>query len=423
MLELIIEGNLAVCPFIFSPRFPTAIEMSAGKPNIAGESSSQQPVSFPEPETRSPANVVPINAPSPGIWLDDRRRAQLTLLLLTTGALVMAFIVYRPFLTALFLALVLTLAVLPLHERILRRVGGNTAAAVITTTTVLFVVMLPLLLLSLRLVSEAVNLYTYASQQGSAVWSSRSAWLNEGIQHAADQIGMQPAQLKAAITARVQEFGAWAVSMVGWAARGFMQQVSTGIITLLIMFFFLRDHEQYSRDILSMLPLPPGRVDELSSTVRNTITANIYGMVVVGAAQGDLMGLGWWMVGLPAPVLWGAIAAIFSLVPLVGPSLVWWPGAIVLALQGKWIQAAVLVAWGAVVVSSVDYIVRPKFARGRANVNTLLVLLSLLGGIKAFGAIGIIAGPVVLSAVTVLLKIVREERAGTAGESAKTGEA
>ena len=367
--------------------------------------------------------MKPIQAGSPGIWLDDRRRAQLTLLLLTTGALVMAFIVYRPFLTALFLALVLTLAVLPLHERILRRVGGNTAAAVITTTTVLFVVMLPLLLLSLRLVSEAVNVYTSASQQGSAVWSSRSAWLNEAIQHAADQIGMQPAQLKAAITARVQEFGAWAVSMVGWAARGFMQQVSTGIITLLIMFFFLRDHEQYSRDILSMLPLPPGRVDELSSTVRNTITANIYGMVVVGAAQGALMGLGWWMVGLPAPVLWGAIAAIFSLVPLVGPSLVWWPGAIVLALQGKWIQAAVLVAWGAVVVSSVDYIVRPKFARGRANVNTLLVLLSLLGGIKAFGAIGIIAGPVVLSVVTVLLKIVREERAGTAGESGKTGEA
>ena len=397
--------------------------MSAGKPNIVGESSSQRPVSSPEPETRSPAKVVPILAGSPGIWLDDRRRAQLALLLLTTGALVMAFIVYRPFLKALFLALVLTLAVLPLHERILRRVGGNTTAAVITTTAVLLVVMLPLLLMSLRLVSEAVNLYTYATQQGGAVWSSRSAWLNDAIQHAAAQIGMQPAQLKAAVTARVQEFGAWAVNMVGWAARGFLQQVSTGIITLLIMFFLLRDHKQYSHDILSMLPLPPGRVQELSSTLRTTITANIYGMVVVGAAQGALMGLGWWMTGLRAPVFWGAVAAILSLVPLVGPSLVWWPGAFVLALQGNWIQAAVLVVWGAVVVSSVDYIVRPKFARGRANVNTLLVLLSLLGGIKAFGAIGIIAGPVVLSAVTVLLKIVREERAGPAGESGKTGEA
>jgi predicted PurR-regulated permease PerM len=367
--------------------------------------------------------VVPIVAGQPGIWLDERRRAQIALLLLTTGALVMAFIVYRPFLKALFLALVLTLAVLPLHERIRRRVRGNTTAALISTTTVLLLVMLPLLLMSLRLVSEAVNLYSSVSQQGGAVWSTHSAWMNEAIQRAADQVGMQPAQLRAAITARLQEFGSWAVSMVGWAARGFLQQVSTGIITLLIMFFFLRDHQQYSRDVAGVLPLPPGRAHELSSTLRNAITANLYGMVVAGAAQGALTALGWWMTGLPAPVLWGAIAAIFSFVPLVGPSLVWWPGAFVLAFQGKWIQAAVLVVWGLVVVSSVDYIVRPRFARGRANVNTLLVLLSLLGGLKAFGAIGIIAGPVVLSAVTVLLKIVREERAGAAGESAKTGAA
>jgi predicted PurR-regulated permease PerM len=398
--------------------------MSPSNPKIVGESSLQEPASFPEQAgTQGPAKVVPISAVHPGIWLDDRKRAQIALLLLATGALIMAFIVYRPFLKALFLALVLTLAVLPLHERILRHVRGNTTAALISTIAVLLLVMVPLLLLSLRLVSEAVNLYTTVSQQGGAVWSSRSAWLNEAIQHAADQIGMQPAQLRAAITTRVQEFGSWAVSMVGWAARGFLQQVSTGIITLLIMFFFLRDHKQYSRDILSMLPLPPGRVHELSSTLRNTITANLYGMVVAGAAQGGLTALGWWITGLRAPVLWGAIAAIFSFVPLVGPSLVWWPGAFVLALQGKWIQAAVLVIWGLVVVSSVDYIVRPRFARGRANVNTLLVLLSLLGGLKAFGAIGIIAGPVVLSAVTVLLKIVREERAGVAGESAKTGAA
>jgi predicted PurR-regulated permease PerM len=394
--------------------------MSPGKPRIAGESSAQESASSSEQTgAQSSGKVVPIVAVQPGIWLDERKRAQIGLLLITAGALFTAFIVYRPFLKAIFLALVLTIAVLPFHDRILQHVRGNTTAALITTAMVLLLVMLPLMLLSIQLVSEAVNLYTYASQPGGATWSSRSAWLNEAIQRAADQIGMQPAQLKATITARVQEFGAWAVGMVGWAARGFMQQVSTGIITLLIMFFFLRDHKQYSRDVGNRLPLPAGRVQELSSTLRNTITANLYGMVVVGAAQGALTGVGWWITGLRAPVLWGAIAAIFSFVPLVGPSLVWWPGVFVLALQGKWIQAAVLACWGLVVVSGVDYIVRPRFARGRANVNTLLVLLSLLGGLKAFGAIGIIAGPVVLSAVTVLLKIVREERAGLATESAR----
>jgi predicted PurR-regulated permease PerM len=342
-------------------------------------------------------------------------------MLLTAAALFVAYIVYRPFLKALFLALVLTLAVLPLHDRILRRVSGNTTAAVLSTMTVLLLVMVPLLLMGIRLASEAVSVYVYASQHGAAIWSSHSAWLTETIQRTADLVGMQPAQLKAAMTVRAQEFGAWAMSMVGWAARGFLQQASTGILTLLIMFFFLRDHTQYSHAVVDMLPLPPGRVQELSSALRSTITANLYGMVVVGVAQGSLTALGWWMSGLPAPLLWGAIATIFSFVPLVGPSLVWIPGALVLAWQGKWIQAAVLFFWGAIVVSSVDYIVRPRFARGRANVNTLLVLLSLLGGLKAFGAIGIIAGPVVLSAVIVLLKIAREERAGLTRENARDG--
>jgi predicted PurR-regulated permease PerM len=133
-------------------------------------------------------------------------------------------------------------------------------------------------------------------------------------------------------------------------------------------------------------------------------------MVAVGLIQGALVAAGWWITGLRSPLLWGAIATLFSFVPLVGPSLVWWPGVFVLAAQGRWIQAAVLLAWGLIVVSSADYIVRPKFAGGRTNANTLLVLLSLLGGLKAFGAVGIIAGPVVLSMVTALVSMVREER-------------
>ena len=159
-----------------------------------------------------------------------------------------------------------------------------------------------------------------------------------------------------------------------------------------------------------MLPLPPGRSRELALTLHDTIVGNLYGMVAVALIQGSLIAIGWWTTGLPAPLFWAAMATIFSFVPLVGPSLVWWPGAIVLAIQGRWIPAMVLLFWGAFVVSAVDYIVRPRFAAKGISTNTLLVLLSLLGGLRAFGAIGIIAGPVVLSAVTALLKIIAEER-------------
>ena len=384
--------------------------MSPGKPQLVG---SSQPEERPSSQTDTIGREAgSVSQPRLGAWMEDRNRSYVALLVLTAAALYAAYLIYRPFLKALFLALVLTFAFLPVHQWMARRVRGKTLAALITTTLVLLVIMLPLMLISIRLVSEAVSLYGFVSQQAGNAWSHRSAWLTEAVRRASEQTGIPPAQIKSTVTARVQEFGAWLVGMTGSVARGFAKQVTSGILTLLVLFFFLRDREVYRRGITHLLPLPPGRVQELSAAIQDTVVSNLYGMVAVGMIQGGLTALGWWMTGLRAPWLWGAIATIFSFIPLVGPSLVWIPGAVVLATQGKWIQAAVLCAWGAIVVSAADYIVRPRFAGGRANTNTLLVLLSLLGGLKAFGPIGIIAGPVVLCAVTVLLKMIGEEREG-----------
>jgi predicted PurR-regulated permease PerM len=387
--------------------------MSQGKPQLVGGSRPEEAPSSPPPAI-DPTLLA-------GPWLDERRRSYLALLVLTAVALAIAYIIYRPFLTSLFLAVVLSVAFLPVHEWISRRVRGNTWAALTTTLAVVLLIMLPLTYVSIKLVSEAASLYNYISQHGNAIWNSRSAWLNEAIQRASEQTGMAPAQIKSSITARLQEVGAWLVSMLGWAARGLLQQVATAILALLILFFFLRDRAHYSQSIENLLPLPPGRIKELVAAMHETVISNLYGMVAVGVIQGSLIALGWWMVGLRAPLLWGAIATICSFVPLIGPSLVWWPGVLVLAWQGHWPQAVGLFAWGAIVVSSVDYIVRPRFASGRADANTLLVLLSLLGGLKAFGAVGIIAGPVVLSAVTALLRIAREERQGITGAQTNQG--
>lgn len=387
--------------------------MSQGPLKFGGGAHPEQPPSSPaQPNVAPVERVDPSQAVRPAPWMDERRRSYLTLLLLTAATLYIAYIIYRPFLTSLFLAVVLSIAFLPVHQWISRHVRSNTLATLTTTAAVLLLIMLPLTLISIQLVSEGASLYAFISQHGNEVWSSRSAWLAEAIQRASEQTGMTPAQIKSSITARAQDLGAWFVGMLGWAARGFLKQLTTGLLTLIVLFFLLRDREQYRRGIVNLLPLPAGRIEELSLAMHGTVISNLYGMVAVGLIQGGLTALGWWIVGLRAPVLWGAIATIFSFVPLVGPSLVWWPGVIVLAWQGHWVQAAVLFAWGAIVVSAVDYIVRPRFARGRADANTLLVLLSLLGGLKAFGAVGIIAGPVVLSAVTALLKIVREERQG-----------
>ncbi len=368
----------------------------------------------PEELLRSPATAS-LSVTAPGLelkrdWrLQGRSFSYWALLVLTAGALYLAYIIYRPFLKVLFLALVLTIAFWPVEKWISQRIRSRTASALITTISVVFVVMLPLLFVSLNIVSEAANVYGLVMQQTTGNWSGHFAWLTDWVEQISERTGVPSAQIKPMITARVQGLGAWLVGIVGWTARGFGQQLGTAILTLLIMFFFLRDMERFTKGMAQILPLPEGRVHQLAQTLRSTVVSNVYGMVAVGLIQGCLVAAGWWLTGLRSPLLWGAIATLFSFIPLVGPSLVWWPGVFILAIQGRWIQAAVLLAWGVLVVSSADYIIRPRFAGGGSNANTLLVLLSLLGGLKTFGAVGIIAGPVVLSVVTALVNMVREE--------------
>jgi predicted PurR-regulated permease PerM len=386
--------------------------MKLWKPKLVGSSKPEGRPAFAE------QGVANRNAPAPdsqpALWKDDRKLSLAVLLLLTAGALYILYIIFRPFLTAIFLAFVLTITFTPLHERIGRRIRGGSAAALVTTTVVMLCILVPVILIGAKIVSEAASLYSSLAVQlkSGGAWYDDLGGLSGALERTAEQTGIPLAQLKSGVNTRAQQLGAWLVDVAGWAARGVVQQMITAVLVFLVLFFLLRDREQFRRGLSSMLPLPPQRVLELTTAVHESITANIYGMFAVGLVQGILTALGFWATGLRAPLLWGAIAMVASFVPLVGPSLVWGPGAVVLVMQGELGKAVTLFLWGAIVVSAADYIIRPRLAGGSDNVNKLLILLSFLGGVKAFGAIGIFVGPVMLSLVVALFRILREEQAG-----------
>src|SRR5262249_45500657 len=136
--------------------------------------------------------------------------------------------------------------------------------------------------------------------------------------------------------------------------------------------------------------------------------------LVTSLVQGVLVGTALAIVGLPSPVVFGVLAAIASLVPLVGTALVWVPAAIALIVQGRVGAAVFVLLWGVLVVSSADNFVRPLFLSGRAQISTLPVFLGLMGGLSAFGAIGMFLGPVIVALVIALLGFVEEARAADA---------
>ena len=286
----------------------------------------------------------------------------------------------------------------------------HSVAASLTTAVVVLFVLVPSILLSLKLLAEATSLYGSLSLQWSSSGDLRR--LSDSLFRMAGHAGISDERLRGEITTRAYELGSWALGMVGWAARGVAQQSVTAVLIFFILFFFLRDRQKFRAAVSDLLPLPPGRFEELAAIVHKSIVNNIYGMFAVGVTQGILTALGFWVTGLPAPLLWGVVAMIFSFVPLVGPILVWLPGAMVLALHADWGKAILLFLWGAVLVSGADYLIRPKFAGVGKDVNTLLVLLFVFGVVALVAAIGIVVGPVMLSLIIALLRIVREERLG-----------
>lgn len=242
----------------------------------------------------------------------ERKRSYIVLMMLMGGAVLLAYGVFGPFVTPLFLALVLTITFPPVHEWIALRVRSPNIAAMVATVTVVFLILMPLVFISFKLSTEATNLYGSLSRQWGGLGPADLRASPKQSERAAEQTGTPPAQFKSTITARVQKFGVWVVGMVERAARGLVQQMTTALFALLALFFFLRDRKEFGSGIANLLPLPPQRAEQLSTALDQTIMANIYGACAVGLLQGILIAFCFWITGLRAPLFWGAIARIFS---------------------------------------------------------------------------------------------------------------
>jgi predicted PurR-regulated permease PerM len=169
---------------------------------------------------------------------------------------------------------------------------------------------------------------------------------------------------------------------------------------------------------MALVPLDDHRKALLVTHLSSVIQAIVLGSLVTALAQGSLVGIASALVGLPSAVVIAVLATVASIVPLVGTTIVWVPIVLYLALTGRWGAALFMLIWSVAVVSSADNVIRPLFISSRAKITTLPVFIGLLGGISAFGAIGIFLGPVIIALVLALF-----EFAQTALDEQKAAEA
>ena len=341
----------------------------------------------------------------------QRRTALITLGVLLAIALYLIWEMTARYLSGIFLGIVLGISGLPIYYRLERWRRPGLAAAV-ATLAIMLLVMGPVLFMAVTVASEAQGMYQSMAQSshshgGWAAWFG--AAVSGHVARIAEFTGMSAAQIQDAVTTRLQDGASMAMSGIGKLFGNVTSTLLDTAIGFLTLFFFFRNARSLRAKVLRWIPLPQHRAAELVDVAVEAIRVNVYGTLTVAVAQGALLGAGFAIVGLPSPWLWGVIGVVCSMVPVVGTALIWVPGAVALLVGGAWVRAIILALWCLLMVVGVsDNILRPFILRGRMPMNTLLIVLSILGGVESFGLVGVIAGPVVFSLAAALLKILRE---------------
>jgi predicted PurR-regulated permease PerM len=246
------------------------------------------------------------------------------------------------------------------------------------------------------------------------VWQSareRHPWFRRATQWAAS---IDPAeQLQQAAGTVAKQISSFVTASL-WAATELL-------ITLFALFYFFRDRHKAVRLIERLTPFTHEEVERMARRVAETILATVYGTLLVAIVQGTLGGLMFWWLGLPAPLLWGVVMALLAVVPVLGAFVVWVPAAIWLAIDGHWIKALVLTGWGSLIVGTIDNLLYPIFVGTRLHFHTLIMFVAVVGGLIAFGAAGLILGPVILAVTDSLIELWRK-RAGSSLRSLRNEE-
>ncbi len=339
----------------------------------------------------------------------SRKEGSVVLAILTAIALWFCFEMVQPFLRALFSAAFIAIAFYPLHEFVKRHVPGESRPALISTLVVILVVIVPTILLVGVVIDQGQSAYQHlAAFLTSGGMEKILNWIRSSPLGRFELPIQSVEDIEAWLRSNAERLSSMSLAVVRNVAGNLTALIGNLLMTTFILFFCFRDGAWNFRQLAAMTPLTMEQVNRLTNTVHGTMRASVYGIVAVGLAQGALTAIVFTALGLPSPIFWGVFAGFASLLPPFGASLVWLPASIALMVTGHMVKGLVLFGLGAGVISTSDNIIRPLVIQGRIAMGTLMVLISILGGIQAFGLIGLFAGPVIFSLAAELLKLLRE---------------
>lgn len=338
--------------------------------------------------------------------------------------IILAFLIYQlikimlPFFGALVIAVVTTLTFYPFHIWICRRLNLNkTVSAAISAITATITLLIPIVLLTTLLAKESKNLYPQTKEWISAIAQSEKKIPIPKILK--DNVDFDVADL---ISEGVQKAQATVTAYAGKMLKDLFFLVVNFCLAVITMFMLFRDGNRFLRAVIDIIPLDPDYKGRIAQQLYTTTLSVVHGLLLTAIIQGILGGIGYWIAGVPAPTFFGFLTTCSALIPFVGTGLVWVPLTISMFIWKGTFAGVFVLIWGAGLVATIDNFLKPYFIGRKANLPISLLFLGLLGGMRVYGGIGLVLGPLLISCLLIFLKIYRENRnekkdAGTAADN------
>jgi predicted PurR-regulated permease PerM len=311
--------------------------------------------------------------------------------------------VVQPFVLEIGWAAVLAICLNPIRLRIEPRLG-RTKSALALVLAVLVLVVVPAFFVGYTLYQQGGTGVEYVEQklrdEGGPVslFHKLWAWVHDRAPFLPDE-----QTVLSGVSEKLGQVVTYAASQAGRIVASLLGFVFSLAIMLSILFFLLRDARGFDRALRRLMPFGPEQNERFVEVTSALVSASVTSTLVIAAVQGIVLGISLVLLGVNGAILWGLMTGILSFLPLVGSALVWVPVAVWLAVTGHLVKGIILALVGLLILGNVDNVVRPLLLAGKSKINTLVLIVSLMGGVSAFGFIGIVLGPLVAVLFTAIL--------------------
>ncbi len=316
------------------------------------------------------------------------------------------FLIFQPFLASLAWAGILVILFHRWHLKLEKRFGSTRAAAA-STTIVTLLLIVPALLLAVFFIHETIHVGGSLSRSFN---EGRIPWLNNAWDWIVNEFGGEQGFDLPTIAHNVgATIGERAAQVLGFVFTHMVKFFFDLFVMLFALFFFFRDAEMLTDRILLLLPFDEAQREKVVTRTEELIFATVTTSLAIAAAQGAIGGVAFWIVGIAPAFFWGVMIAFFSLVPMIGSTIIWVPAAIWLIATGHIGKAILLILLCGLLMSIVEHVVKPIMLAGRVHLSGLFVFIAVLGGLAVFGILGIVLGPVLVATAAGVVEVYAAE--------------